>query len=254
MTLILAGMGISERPTLPREVIEEIHNYSKIYLETYTSPLPYSHDELEKLLAGRRPIPLRRRDLEDGIRDIIEEAREEDILILVYGDPLIATTHKAILIEARRNGVETRVYHNASSYTAAVGEAGLDIYRVGASGTLVRGGLEMNRRNIEILVSNLERGLHTLYFLEYDAETGYMMQPREAVDILLQDPEAASLLEKPEHIIIVLTSLGTARQRIDAYRNPGNIPSNMGSEPSIIIVTAKPHFTEMEYIEYLLRD
>jgi len=254
LTLVIAGLGISDRPSLPREVLDNIDMFTKIYLESYTSPLPYSPEDIAGLLGGRRPQPLRRRDLEDRVKDILYEARDDDILILTYGDPLIATTHKAIVIEARRAGVETRIYHNASSYTAAVGEAGLDIYRMGASGTIVRGGLEINRRNIEILISNMDRGLHTLYFLEYDAENRYMMPPREAIDILLLHDRAADLLRRPEHIIIVLTSLGTRRQRIDAYRYPENIPSDKRDEPSILMVTAKPHFTEMEYIQYLLRD
>lgn len=50
---------------------------------------------------------------ESNIDNILKEATEKDIALLVVGDPLGATTHTDMLLRAKEFGVETQVLsHN----------------------------------------------------------------------------------------------------------------------------------------------
>lgn len=58
--------------------------------------------------------------------EMIEEAKEKDIALLVVGDPFGATTHADLVIRAKNAGVKVDVVHNTSILNA-VGCCGLQV-------------------------------------------------------------------------------------------------------------------------------
>jgi diphthine synthase len=253
MALYIVGLGIYKYPCIPLEILELISDIDVAYLEKYTSPIDIDPDKLAKILGIKRIIILERRDLEDKSTEIIKKALDKDIVILVPGDPLIATTHTSLIIDARKIGVDTKVIHSSSALCAAIGESGLHTYKFGPYGTIIRKEKGSSKRCYDILVENLERGLHTLFFLEYDYETNYIMTPREAIEILKSYDEKDIL--KEDRLIIILCGLGSKYEFKRAY----TISELKGMEqiyldrPCIIIFPGELHFTEREYIELILR-
>ncbi len=250
MTLYLIGIGIYAEPSLTREVEEILRNVDRIYLEGYTSPI-YPR-LLDSLRISREIVRLTRSEIEEGMDKLINEAIKGDIAILVPGDPLIATTHITLVVEARRRGVDTKIFHSSSALCAAIGESGLHTYKFGASATIMRREVASSKRAYDVLKENLERGLHTLFFLEYDAETNYIMSPREAIEILLSydDEKRISL----EDLVIVLCGLGS-RDECKYAATIGEVlkEEDTYGKPCILIIPGKLHFTEEEYIETVLR-
>ena len=113
--LYLIGLGLDKKD-LSYNAIEKIKKAKKIYLESYTISFPYTVVELEKFLstATKKKIKviISDRDLmENKLNKIISEAKYEEIAILVYGDPLAATTHSAIIEEAKNNKVKCELIH-----------------------------------------------------------------------------------------------------------------------------------------------
>lgn len=71
------------------------------------------------------------RDLvEQGADDILENAQNVDVALLVVGDPFGATTHTDLIIRAKEKNIKFQVVHNASILNA-VGCCGLQLYSFG---------------------------------------------------------------------------------------------------------------------------
>ena len=64
-------------------------------------------------------------------------AKDKAIALISGGDPLTATTHVTLVIEARKQNIPVKTIHNSSIYTAAAGKSGLQIYRFGKTASLV---------------------------------------------------------------------------------------------------------------------
>ncbi len=61
--------------------------------------------------------------------------RREEVGVLIGGDCLSATTHVSLLLEATEQGVETRIIHGSSIFSA-VAETGLSLYKFGRTVTM----------------------------------------------------------------------------------------------------------------------
>lgn len=60
----------------------------------------------------------------------MSRAKDDDVALLVVGDPFGATTHSDMVVRARQMGIRVDVVHNASIMNA-VGCCGLQLYRFG---------------------------------------------------------------------------------------------------------------------------
>lgn len=255
MTLYLIGLGVYREPPLPKKWLDKIINSKYIYFEGYTSPAPYDVHYLQRYF-GRNDIEyIGRIDLEMKTEELVEKAVNEDVTLLIYGDPLIATTHKSLILTCIDKGVKYDVYHNVSSYLYAISESGLDIYKIGVMGTLVRGGTEINRTTLNKIKYNLENGYHSPILLEYSAEEGYVMHPIEAINIVREETTLWMNTVKRKSYIIVLMALGFEREYKNAYKYSeiDKIRDLPTGYPSILIITAKLHFMERLYIDKILR-
>jgi diphthine synthase len=231
--LILIGTGISFDLTL--SAVEEMKKCDEIYIERYTNIIEDKKVEnLEKLI-HKEIITIERDKVESSF--LIDKAAKKDVVLLASGDPLTATTHISLLIDAKAKGIKTRVIHNSSIYTVAAGAAGLQIYRFGKTATLVnpRKGYEP-RSSLEIIKMNQELDMHTLVLLDTEPK------PMEATDAL-------SMLKEFENAI-VLSRLGEPEQKITFGKISKLQELDLGKAPFSIIIPAKLHFVEEEFLDF----
>lgn len=120
--LLLIGLGLGSRDVSVR-AMEEIRKPGLIFLETYTSFIAKDYLAFLRREAGGRIAEMGRQDLEDRVNETVAAAKKGRVVILVPGDPLIATTHSIVLNEAKRQGVKCEVIHSVSVFSVAIGRA-----------------------------------------------------------------------------------------------------------------------------------
>ncbi|MBL7169405.1 MAG: diphthine synthase [Candidatus Aenigmarchaeota archaeon] len=244
--LTLIGIGLWDERDLTLEGFEILKKSDKIYLELYTSKWHGSIKNLEKMI-GKKIHSMKRSDLEENSQKILEEAKTQKIFILILGDPLVATTHITLLLEAKRKGIKTRVIHNTSIYSA-VAETGLHLYKFGATVTLPFPEKTNNQQPesvYETIHDNKQRGLHTLCLLDLVSEKDKFMIPNEGMKILLKSD---NITEDDE--IIVFGRAGSEEPLIICGKIKNLIERDFGNPPFVLIIPGKLHFTEKEYLDY----
>ena len=129
MTLHLIGIGLADEKDISVKGFEAIKSCSKVYLENYTSLLQCTKERLEKFY-GRKIALANRHQAENNMQQILDEAKIQNIALLVIGDIFSATTHINYLLECKKQNIPIKIIHNASILTA-VGEIGLELYKYG---------------------------------------------------------------------------------------------------------------------------
>src|SRR3990172_4126028 len=179
--LFLIGLGFDKKD-LSLKAIEAAKNCD-CYAELYTSKWNGSLDNLKSII-GKDVRLLKRSDLEEGLHDFLNLARQKDVAIFVPGDPLAATTHIDIALEAKRHNMEIKIIHNSSVFSA-IGEAGLQLYKYGRAVTIpFSEKLDSVRDTIK---ANKKLGLHTLLLLDLDSELSLFMNVKDALRVLLKN-------------------------------------------------------------------
>jgi len=220
--LKLIGMGIGTEKGLTLEAIEEAKSCDYCYIELYTNPWNGSLEGLEKIVG--KVFKLDRKGVEEG--DLVEKAKKNSVALLVPGDPLAATTHIELLLEAKKAGIDTKVVH-ASSIFSAIGETGLQLYKFGRTVTIPSDRIPESVR--DVINKNKEMGLHTLLLLD----------PGLSVE------KALEMLDFQEKVVVA--HFGERNRFI--YANPKDIKNF--PEPAVIVVVGDLHFKEKEYLEML---
>ena len=249
--LTLIGLGLHDEKDLTLRGIELAKAADRVYMELYTSKWHGSLKNLEKIV-GKKIEVLQRKDLEEDGKKIIELAGKQNIVIFVPGDPLVATTHAALIQSAVASKIDYNIVHNASIISAVV-ESGLHIYKFGPSVTIpfpekTKG--KLPESVYEAIKANRERGLHTLCFLDVVSEEDKYMLPKQAVAILLELEKAKKggvCDEKTE--VVVMAMVGSPDSKI-FYGKIGEIlEKDFGEPPAVLIVPGSLHFTEKEHLQ-----
>jgi len=247
MGLTLIGLGLFNENDLSLRAIEEAKNSDKVYIELYTGKWYGSLTNLKELV-GKDVIELKRKDLEENAHKIVEEAKNQKIIIFIQGDPLIQTTHSSLLLEAKKLGIKTKVIHNAS-ILSAIGETGLHVQKFGQYVTIpfpekTKG--KQPESIFEIIKENRKRSLHTLCLLDVISEENKYMKINEGLEILL----SGRVITK-EDKLVVFAKAGSEKPLI-LYDTANNLlKSNIKDIPTIIVIPGKLHFTEKEYLELI---
>ncbi len=238
--LILIGMGLWDETDISCKGLEFARRADEVYIEFYTSKLMGTNLHRIQEFVGRKIEELSRSDLEENCKWIIEKARDKDVAILVPGDPMIATTHSALRLEAEKSGVKVKVIHSASIVNAICGLTGLHNYRFGKSATVsypYTG--KVSKTPVNVIKQNLSVDAHTILFLDLHPKP---MTINEAIEIL----------EQADDSILDLFAVGIARAgsekpivRCDILRRLKDV--DFGEPLHILIVLAKTlHFMEFE--------
>lgn len=248
--LKLVGLGLGSPEYFTRAALRELEDSDVVYLDTYTGFLDErAVSELRSLL-GERLVLAGRRDLEEGSRRLVELAEKEEVSVAVPGDPLIATTHSSLLVEAARRGVSWRVVHGVSVLSAAVSRSGLSAYRFGRTVTVPRrAGAEEYEGIYRTIASNVELGLHTLVLLD-TAEGG--LTAHEALRSLLEVEASMGSEVLSRSTLITLTRIGLEGEAVVCGDVDRVMRSSLPPPPHVLIVPGKLHFAEREFLERVL--
>lgn len=243
--LSLVGLGIAYDITL--DGINEAKKCDELYLESYTMPIEEKEiSRLEKLI-GRSLTCLPRDKVESKF--LVDRAKDRSVVLLVVGDPLAATTHISLAIDARRAGVPLKIIHNSSILSAAPGKSGLQPYRFGKTATLAYW-----RKNYEplsplkLIEENLSLDMHTLLLLDVDAELG-PMSAKAALEQLEKMEEKYG--KKVFDNLIVLSRVGYPDEKISYGSRAQLKTKDLGKPPFCFCIPAKLHPVEEEFLALL---
>lgn len=248
-SLIFIGLGLCDELDISLRGLEEARGADKVYLELYTSLMPgLSIEGLERLL-NKRVFMVGRGDLEEGFRGaILREAMASKVALLVPGDPYIATTHVALRLQAESLGVETKVVHNSSIFSAAPGLTGLSCYKFGRSVTVTycEEGV-VDETPYDVVKENRVRGLHTLTFLDLRVEEGRFMSFNEGLQILssIEGRRGEGVVTK-KTLVVGVARAGSLTQTVRGGYVEDLIEFNFGPPPHIMIFPGRLHFIEAE--------
>ena len=229
--LYLIGLGLHVKG-ISQQGLEAINRCEKVYLEFYTVDFPYSKEELEKIL-GKQVI-LADRDFIESLK-IVEEAKDADIALLVYGSPLTATTHITFIEEAKKQEIKIEIIHNASIFDA-VAETGLQIYKFGKTTSIPDFEAESFT---EVIKENLGIGAHSLILV--DIGMGF----ENALKRLINASNKQGMrLDK----LIICSQIGIKNSKI-YYGTLKELETKKVKKPFCFIVPGKLHFVEEEVLK-----
>uniref|UniRef100_A0AC35UAU3 Diphthine methyl ester synthase n=1 Tax=Rhabditophanes sp. KR3021 TaxID=114890 RepID=A0AC35UAU3_9BILA len=267
--LVGLGLGTVEDVTVKGQRI--VKACDKVFLESYTSILSsgLSPKALEEFYE-RKIIPADREMVESGSDEILSDAKDKDVALLVVGDPFGATTHSDIYLRAVELGITVKVIHNASIMNA-VGCTGLQLYNFGETVSFCFW-TETSKpiSYFDKVILNLERNQHTLCLLDIKTNEinleqmmkgklvrnppQYMTASEASSQILeayplLRERDTQNLLT-PETMIVAIARLGWDDQKI-VYASVKELAQiDMGAPlHSVIIPSPETHPMELEMLE-----
>ena len=257
MPLYLVGAGLSIE-YLSLKAIEVLKRADRVYIDTYTSIAPgLERSNIEAYAPGAEIIYASRKLLENESHRIIEEAKVLNVVLLVPGDPLFATTHVSLVLEAASKGIDVEVIPGVSGIQAVIDTTGLQFYKFCRPITLVYPEAFKPFSVIETIWDNMDRNLHSLVLLDLRLDENRAMTINEAVEILLrlEDELAAERGARPRIRSAIL--VGVARAGLPGAKCKAGKPDTLLEEefpppPHSLIVTApRLHPVEVEALRTL---
>jgi len=246
--LVFVGLGLYDELGISLRGLEEAKAAETVFIELFTSLLPdFSVRNLEEISSKRINI-VSRNDLEENNGKVVLEAsRIGRTVLLVPGDPMIATTHIALRIKAEKEGIRTRVVHGASILSAVMSLSGLHNYKFGKSVTIPFSDETTAETPYDVVAQNKKLGLHTFCLLDMKAENRRYLRIAEGLNSLLK------IEEKKQKGAVTLDSLavGIARAgsnnptvKADSVKNL--LDHDFGGPPYSLVFPGRLHFMEAE--------
>lgn len=248
--MIFVGLGLHDELDISLRALKAIKQSDFVFAEFYTSLMSGISKERLERETGKKIQVLSRSHLEDEEGELIlEKAAEGSAVLLVPGDPLIATTHIDLRIRAERRGIRTRITHGASIISAVIGLSGLQNYRFGRSVTIpFPHGRHLSQTPYEVISENKTRNLHTLCFLDIEVEEGRFMTINDSMRILstLEDRKQKGTIT-PETIAVGIARAGSEDPLVKADHAKNLLSFDYGNPPhSLIIPAGHLHFMEAD--------
>ena len=246
--LWFVGLGISGISELSDNTISIIKNADTVYLESFTSPISETEKEqLANMCDGEFKIA-KRWLVEDG-NEILENAKNREVVLISYGDPYIATTHLELKTRAVTDKIETKTIHSSSIVSSLIGEIGLQYYKVGKILTIMNDPKSMITP-YNTISNNLLSKMHSVILLEYNEDKSFFLDPQDALSLLLdaekiQNGKIISL----DTFAIIASRIGKSDQNITSGKISNLIKKEFGNPPHTIIIPGSLHFTESNAVK-----
>jgi diphthine synthase len=230
--LYLIGLGLNEK-SVSMEGQETIGKCARVYLEHYTIDFPY---DIKELGLGEEINKLARGDVESN--KLIEEAKTEDIALLVYGSPLFATTHISLILDAKKAGVNTKIIYASSIYDA-IAETGLQLYKFGKTASMPTWKQDYKPEFIQYVQENQSIKAHSLILVDI----GLKIE-----DALNQLEESIKTNKISAEKIVLCRKLGTKKSSI-FYGTISELRKQKIKSPFCFVIPGEMHFLEKEALE-----
>jgi diphthine synthase len=245
MTLSLISTGIADERDMSIRALDEAKTCDTLYAELYTMKLATTLTALGELI-GKPVTLLHRGDLEERSGALIEEAKTKHVGVLIGGDALSATTHITLILEAASKGVETRIVHGSSIFSA-VAETGLSIYKFGRTVTMPFPDKGPADTVIRAIAENQSAGLHTLVLLDLDNEKGAYMSVSQALVRLTEAGVSGDTL------VVGVARLGHPDALIRAGRITDLASVDFGDAPHCLVAPGPLHFLEEDALKSIAK-
>ena len=244
----LVGLGVGYDIT--QRGLELLRDANLVFCETHTMPVPPEYIEKLEKETGKKIEVIGRDKVEGEFPYVLEKAKNQKVCLLCGGDPLAATTHISLLLDAKKAGISSEVVHNSSILSAAAGKSGLQPYRFGKTVTVSfwRPHYEPTSP-LNLIKKNLDSDMHTLVLMDLDAKLG-LMDAKLGLE-LLGRMEAKEKLEVLPEKLVVLSRVGYPDEKITYGTIPELLESDLGSAPYCIVVPTTLHEVEKEYLDSL---
>ncbi|MDN5845714.1 MAG: diphthine synthase [Candidatus Nitrosocosmicus sp.] len=268
--LYIIGIGINEFKSLPLGSMEILRSSDIVYVERFTGFISDEFvrnlsDTLQMKNASKSRIDIdikfiKRWFIEDG-REILENAQKSLVCILVYGDPLVATTYNELLVRARKLSIDFKIVHSSSGILSLMGESGLQPYKFGKMVTMMDDPMS-SITVYDTIYENMCLGLHTLILTEYNNDDGknnfqsssdpFYLSPRRVIELLLEREEEIKLLNfSIETYGMVASKIGQKGSTISSGTIKSLLKLGYSGGPNSIIIPGRLHFIEVDSIKYL---
>ena len=248
--LWFVGLGISGFKSIPNEALDILSNADMVYLEQFTSPIGESDLTKIKNAVNGEFKEGKRWLVEDG-NEILKNAKKKKVVLLSYGDPYIATTHIELRTRAIEEKIKTHSIHASSSLTSMIGECGLHFYKIGRIATIMS---EMKSLTTPyyVIYKNIIEDNHTILLLEYNQDKGFFLDPKDALNGLLET-EKGQLRKviSPSTFVIVASRIGFKDQRVISGKISRLKEKDFGRPPHTVIIPGRLHFTESDALKIL---
>ncbi len=241
--IFLISLGLYEKEDMSIKAVETAKKCDKLFIERYTSHYKTTNEELEKFL-GKKVEELSREEFEKGEK-ILSEAKNRNVGIMVIGDALTATTHTALMLEAKKRGIKTEIIHGSSILTA-IAETGLMLYKFGKTTSI-----PFQNENVEEPYKVIKRNkeMHTLILLDLKPQENKYMTTQEAINYLLsvEEKRKEKIFTKETKVVIISALGGENEIRYGKATEMAKI--KLKGKPQCLIVVGKLHFMEEEFLE-----
>ena len=219
-------------------------------MEKYTVDFPYSLKDIEEVLS-KKVLPAERIFVES--MEIIDEAKKMDVALLIYGSPLTATTHIALLQEAKRCRVKIEVIYSASILDA-VAQTGLQLYKFGKATSIPFLREHFKPETFyDVIKENKAAGLHTLVLLDLDPVFNKFMAVNEAIKILFEiESRRKENVFTEETLCVGCARLGSFDAKIKAGSAGELFTFDFGAPVHCLIIPGKMHFMEEDFLKLFM--
>jgi len=245
--IVFVGLGLHDETGISLRGIEEANMAENVFMELYTSFMPdFSVENFENII-GRKLNIVSRKELEEQHGEpVIKAARSSKVVLLVPGDPLIATTHIALRIEAEKHGIKTRIVHGASILSAVIGLSGLHNYKFGKSVTIPFPE-NFSETPYEVIAENKRVGLHTLCLLDINAEKKRYLTIHESLNMLLKiEEKRREKVVTVDTLAVGIARAGSENPTVKAGFVTKQLSFDFREPPHSIVFPGKLHFMEAE--------
>lgn len=245
------GLGITGPDSLSVKAQNIIAGADIVYIEQFTSPMAELEVQRIKSLSSGQFRQGSRWLVEDG-REILDASKKNNVVLLSYGDPYIATTHIELRVRAMKENIRTDTVHASSAIPSLVGECGMHYYKIGRTVTVMN---EIPATTAYYAIfENLKLGSHTIVLLEYNQDKSFFLEPRAAFEGLLEaEREQTRNVISHDTYAIVASRVGSDNQSIIAGRITSLIDCDFGPPPHTILIPGTLHFTESEALVMFAR-
>lgn len=245
--LYFIGLGLFSEDDISLKGFNALRNVDVVYAEFYTAKLMGGNiDNLINQIDAPF-IRLKREDVEDS-NVILDDAMVKDVAFVTAGDPLMATTHTELYVEACRKGIDTKIIHASSIFSAAPGLSGLQAYKFGKTTTVPFPDDNFFPHSpYDVIKSNMEMGLHTLVLLDIQAHLDRYMTINQALDYLSKiEAERGESVFPSDKIVVGIAQAGSDKPVVKGGRVSDLLDYDFGSPLHCLIVPGDLHFIEAE--------
>ncbi|MBI2546670.1 diphthine synthase [Candidatus Woesearchaeota archaeon] len=244
--LFFIGLGLHDEKDISVKGLDIVKHADVVYLENYTSVIDATKERLENffgkeiILAGRETVEQRAEET------ILKDAISRKTVLLVMGDPFVATTHADLFLRARKLGIKVEVVHNAS-IVSAIGITGLQVYKFGkvASIPLQNDDVETP---YDILAQNQKLGLHTLFLLDLQPPERFMTVADAIRYLLKTEMKRNEKVFTEKTRCVGVARLGYPSQLIKYGVAKELLKADFGKPVHCLIVPGRLHFMEEEML------